>query len=219
MLYDIQVNERGAENYLLTGFSAPFKEADEFVSLTSEWASAVGAVILKDRKNSLVTGNLTSIMNHLITWSDLSILNTEDFEQYGWDKLFDEFCDRHAVFIHADPRILLDMKRVEFEWGVAAMPGMDLSYKTSNGTIVDWKGVQSGTLAGSFIGVNRYSSNLAAAVKYVNWATSEAYQKELISNFAFEKSYVCPSKLSLLQGMLDTSLYMTNFFKLRRGCM
>ncbi|KAJ3341989.1 hypothetical protein HDU91_000602, partial [Kappamyces sp. JEL0680] len=162
MLDDIQVNERGAENYLLTGFSAPYSEPEEFISLVAEWAAGVGSAILKDRSVSLVTGNFTKVMNHLLSWLDQSLLDTSAFSD-EWDTLFQSFIDRHDVFVHADATVLLEMDRVPFEWGVAPMPGLSVSYVDDDGKEQTIDGIPAGTLAGSYIGVNRHSSNLAGA--------------------------------------------------------
>ncbi len=191
-------------------------DPQEWISLVAEWSAGVNSVILSDRNNSLVTGNFSDVLAHLFTWMDQSIIDSSAFAD-PWEKLLESFSNRHDVFVHADPSNLLDMTSIKFDWDIAPMPGFTVSYTDDDSIVHKIPGIPSGTLTGSYIGVNRNSKNLAGAVKSLNQMTSLSYQRELITTMEFHKWYLLPSYLSLLLGNLITLILDKSFCQQTQG--
>ena len=203
MLDDIIVNERGAENYLAQGFAGSLADAEEWVSLCAQWAGGVGSPILQDspsasintRKNSLATGNFTSVISYLISWMDKSLVNTDTFSA-KLNEVKKDFLDRHVVFMHVDVEEVFGFKdSIEFEWGVTGMPPLDV---VENVNLK--KGKESLTLSGTFIGVPRNAANPTAAVKLAAYLTGKEYISKVLYNKAYGKTYLYPHYRDLLQG-------------------
>ena len=211
MLNDIIINERGAENYLAQGFSASLSDPQESVSLLSEWATGVSSFILKDQKRSLSTGYTSQVLKHIISWFDQSLLSIDIFST-SLSSLIDDFVDRHIVVMHIDAEQLYSIQsRIDFDWGVAGMPGLNLRPTLTSNISIDGK--SSMTLSGRFIGVSKNSKNPTAAIKLALFLSSTSYVKELITNPKYNRAYLYPIYPELLKGTIFFHLFfLTTFY-------
>jgi ABC-type glycerol-3-phosphate transport system substrate-binding protein len=194
MIDSIQVNERGAENFI-KGFALPLADKQVLVSWIAELTTGVGGFVFKDRFNSIATGNFSNTLDVVISWLKGSIFDAEDFNR-NWDEVLEIFIDQKVIFIHADPLLILNID-ASFSWDLTSLPGLTMTYPV-DGKPFTRQGVSSGTVMGSFIGVNKNSQNPSGALKLVQTMTSVSYQRALISNDTYQRGFLVPFHDSLI---------------------
>jgi ABC-type glycerol-3-phosphate transport system substrate-binding protein len=210
MIEDILVNERGAENFQLTGIIYPFAETQEMISAAAEWSSAVNSVIISEHKKySISTSAFTDVLSAIVKWRDNGFVEFDEVEttdEVAWTK----FVRRQSIFVHTSAKRLLNMADVQFDYGVTGFPTIGESLLTYNRTMpscvnycdgIPRNGTFTGTVSGLYIGVNRYSTNKAAAVRAVELLSSKEYQREVIPKKEYEKQYLSPTYLELTRDL------------------
>jgi ABC-type glycerol-3-phosphate transport system substrate-binding protein len=210
MIEDILVNERGAENFQLTGIVYPFAEPQGMISAAAEWSSAVNSVIISEHKKySISTSAFTDVLSAIVKWRDNGFVEFDEAEttdEVAWTK----FLRRQTIFVHASTKRLLNMEDVQFDYGVTGFPTIGeelLTYNRSMPSCITYcdgiprNGTFTGTVHGLYIGVNRYSANKAAAVRAVELLSSKEYQREVIPKKEYQKQYVSPTYFDLARDL------------------
>ncbi|KAJ3311033.1 hypothetical protein HDV04_004453 [Boothiomyces sp. JEL0838] len=183
MFVDIQVNERTADNFKLSGLTTSFGVPETLIEMAVEWAAGSNSTLVPlSDSNSIATGNFSDAIGIIVEWINSGLIDTSDFS-FDDQNAFNRWINRQSIFLHASTKTVFDLGDVPFNWAFTGMPG-NLNSDQSN---------VYGNLNGKYIGVYKYSQNLDAAVKALQFLTSREYQSTILSNAKYEKLYVTPS--------------------------
>ncbi|TPX62805.1 hypothetical protein PhCBS80983_g00021 [Powellomyces hirtus] len=167
----VLAGERVLENFRLSGWTGPLTANEDLTSVTTEWLAGMHASILSDTGNiTIATTQTANFFARITSWIEAGILSIEDIGTLDMAGAIDRFFDKRSIFLRTTtqhvPSIVANPPR--FTWGIAPVPSQLES------------GLGVGTAEGWFVGVYKYSTNKAAAVKTAEWLTSQDYQKDKI---------------------------------------
>ncbi|KAJ3091415.1 hypothetical protein HK102_000641 [Quaeritorhiza haematococci] len=172
MVERIMESERTLENYKLSGIAAHLKEGEGLTAVAVEWLASLNHSSILSSTGKNVTLTQTAVANALarvVSWTGNNVIDIADLETGDDDGVLERFLDEQSVFMrHWSSNLATVAKRAEFTWGVAPM-------------FTDYNNHYMGVHNGWSLGVYKYSTNVDAAVKAVEWLTSRDYQKTMAS--------------------------------------
>ncbi|KAJ3271492.1 hypothetical protein HDV01_006622 [Terramyces sp. JEL0728] len=181
MFVDIQINERAADNFKLSGFSTSFGVSETLVELAVEWAAGSNSTLVPlSNSNSIATGNFSNVLEIIVGWINSGMIDSNDFS-FDEQAAIDRWVDRQTIFLHTTTKTVIDLADIPFNWGVTGMPPYFDEQKIF------------GNVNGKYVGVFKFAPNMNAAVKAVQFLGSQEYQSTILSDPKYERLYITPS--------------------------
>lgn len=151
-----------------------------------EWLGNNSAII--DSKGNVTMDNIkvAKILSTLSRWENKQIINSEKLGKSDDEDAYTDFWQGNSIFLrHWSTSIFrLQNDPPSFKWGVIPIPTTDPKRKV-------------GAFNGISLGVSKYAKNSLAAVKVINWMTSQDFQKTLVTKAPYP---IIPTYSSLFDG-------------------
>ncbi|KAI8908051.1 hypothetical protein EDD86DRAFT_247988 [Gorgonomyces haynaldii] len=196
MILDILEQERGAENYKLTGITSGFKGLQEIVLWAAELNHGVdGSLVDKNTGVSIVySDHFAEVLSLIADWLGQGVMDTADVTTLDETGAINKWMRREAVFLRGTPSSLQRLSGSQYPRGTWAMPLHDENSPY---------GV--GGLGGYYAGVHSNSTNVADAV------VCAALGYNLCNTYAQSQVALRPSKQTAplyqnVTGIISTTL-------------
>ncbi|KAJ3323028.1 hypothetical protein HDV06_002474 [Boothiomyces sp. JEL0866] len=183
MFLDIQINERTADNFKLSGLTSAFGVPETFIEFAVAWAAASNSTLVPlSDSTSMATGNFSNVLGDIVGWINSGLIDTNDF-LFDDQSALERWINRQSIFLHTTTKTVANLPDIPFDWSVTGMPGISVGPNPK----------QYGNINGKYVGVFKYSQNINAAIKTAQFLTSKEYQTTILSDAKYEKLYVTPS--------------------------
>ncbi|KAK6092063.1 hypothetical protein MT418_007591 [Batrachochytrium dendrobatidis] len=200
MLQDILQNERAVENYKLSGYTSSFQDPQSWPILVSEWIACSNAsIITPDGNVTIADSDFALLLTHISTWVNTGIIDLNDIDTFGQSEALSRFVQGQAVFLHTTSNDLAAVlgrngnSAVIFDVGVIGMPAL-------NGIGSGIGGADTfGVVDGYALAVYRYSKNIDAALKVLEYLVSDVYEKSEFTSPDEQGDFDFPINRHLLQ--------------------
>ncbi|KAI8925825.1 hypothetical protein BC831DRAFT_426362 [Entophlyctis helioformis] len=190
MLQSILVNERAAENYKLVGYTSSFSRNEDWMLLASDWiAGANGSIIDTRGRITVADSDFALALSKFVTWLNLGIMDIADIEEFGPAEALERFTGSLAVFLHTTSAVAGRLRDVGFDLGVVSVPALLPAALAGN--------AGTGVIGGMYMGVAKTAANPAAAVRVVDYLTSQSYQRRVFASDADTASGLVPTYSAL----------------------